>query len=250
MSERSDYPAGVPCWVETLRPDPEPAVAFYGGLFGWTFTEAAETEYRYALADGLRVAGVAAGPLSWNTYICVDDIDDARRRAEAAGAMAIATLDRRPAGRLAMLADPTGAPIGLWEPGELRGAQRVNAPGSWTMSSLHTPDLGRAAAFFGTVFGWKAESLGALTMFRVPGYDGEPGQPIPPDAVAVMIEAVEGMPAHWNVNFRVADTRSTLARAQELGGSVMGTPVDTPGMRSAVIADPGGAVFSISSIKT
>jgi predicted enzyme related to lactoylglutathione lyase len=163
--------------------------------------------------------------------------------------MAIATIDRLPDGRLAMLADPTGAPFGLWEPGERSGAQRVNAPGSWTMSSLHTPDPERAAAFFAAVFGWKAESLGALTMFRLPGYEGEPGQPIPPDAVAVMAQAVEGMPAHWNVNFRVTETTVTLARAKELGGSVMGTPVDTPGMRSAVIADPGGAVFSISSVK-
>ena len=118
------------------------------------------------------------------------------------------------------------------------------------MSSLHTPDPERAAAFFAAVFGWQAESLGALTMFRVPGYEGEPGQPLPPDAVAVMVQAVAGMPAHWNVNFRVADTMITLARAQELGGAVMGTPVDTPGMRSAVIADPGGAVFSISSVKS
>jgi predicted enzyme related to lactoylglutathione lyase len=249
MSDRTDYAAGVPCWVETLRPDPEPAVAFYGGLFGWTFSEGGPREYRYALVDGLRVAGVAAGPLSWNTYIRVDDVTEARKRAEAAGAMAIATIDRRPAGRLSMLADPTGAPFGIWEAGERRGAQRVNAPGTWTMSSLHTPDPERAAAFFGTVFGWRAETLGALTMFRLPGYDGEPGQPIPPDAVAVMARAVEGMPAHWNVNFRVADTTATVARATELGGAVMGTPVDTPGMRSAVITDPGGAVFSISSVK-
>ena len=37
MSERNEYPPGVSCWVDTLQPDPEAAVRFYGDLFGWTF---------------------------------------------------------------------------------------------------------------------------------------------------------------------------------------------------------------------
>ena len=38
MSERDRYPAGVPCWVETLQPDPRAAAAFYAGVLGWEFT--------------------------------------------------------------------------------------------------------------------------------------------------------------------------------------------------------------------
>jgi predicted enzyme related to lactoylglutathione lyase len=37
MSERETYPAGVPCWVETLQPDPQAGRDFYGSLFGWEF---------------------------------------------------------------------------------------------------------------------------------------------------------------------------------------------------------------------
>lgn len=37
MSERDEYPAGVPCWVETLQPDAQAARDFYGALFGWEF---------------------------------------------------------------------------------------------------------------------------------------------------------------------------------------------------------------------
>src|SRR4051812_28317739 len=37
MSERDDYPAGVPCWVDTLQADVNAALDFYGQLFGWTF---------------------------------------------------------------------------------------------------------------------------------------------------------------------------------------------------------------------
>jgi uncharacterized protein len=32
MSERNDYPPGVPCWVDTLQPDADAAVRFYGDL--------------------------------------------------------------------------------------------------------------------------------------------------------------------------------------------------------------------------
>lgn len=37
MSERNEYPAGVPCWVDTLTPDVAAAKAFYGELLGWDY---------------------------------------------------------------------------------------------------------------------------------------------------------------------------------------------------------------------
>ena len=40
MLERDGYMPGVPCWVDTTQPDPEAAVAFYNGLFGWDSTDA------------------------------------------------------------------------------------------------------------------------------------------------------------------------------------------------------------------
>ena len=40
MSTREDYPAGVPCWVDTNQPDPVDAARFYSGLFGWQTEDA------------------------------------------------------------------------------------------------------------------------------------------------------------------------------------------------------------------
>ena len=40
MSTREDYPAGVPCWVDTSQPDPADAARFYSGLFGWQTEDA------------------------------------------------------------------------------------------------------------------------------------------------------------------------------------------------------------------
>jgi predicted enzyme related to lactoylglutathione lyase len=161
-----------------------------------------------------------------------------------------------PAGRLAVLADPTGAAFCVWEPGEREGAQLVNEPNTWLMSSLHTPDPVAAAAFYGAAFGWQAESMGPVTLFRLPGYVG--GQPdeekaarwqgMPRDVVAVAAPPSADVPPHWNVNFRVADADAIAARATAVGGTVVVAPMDTPGFRSAVIADPQGAVFSVSQV--
>jgi len=54
------------------------------------------------------------------------------------------------------------------------------------------------------------------------------------------------VPPHWNVNFRVDDADAIAAHATELGGSVMMPPADGGGFRSAALADPQGAVFSVS----
>src|SRR5919108_362719 len=40
LPERDGYIPGVPCWIDTSQPDPEAAVDFYAGLFGWEFRDA------------------------------------------------------------------------------------------------------------------------------------------------------------------------------------------------------------------
>ena len=57
MSDQDRYIPGVPCWVDTTQPDPEAAVAFYGGLFGWEFEDVMPPD---APQPVLRRAGSAA----------------------------------------------------------------------------------------------------------------------------------------------------------------------------------------------
>ena len=247
MSERDRYPAGVPCWVETTQPDPEAAAEFYAALFGWDFAEAGE--YLVAQIDGRAVAGIGPAPTpSWNTYVRVDDADAAVARATIAGGGVLAgPIDALPSGRLAVMADPTGAVICVWEAHEREGAQLVNEPNTWTMSALHSPDPATASSFYSAMFGWLPEPFGPATLLRLRDHvGGEPAQPVPRDVVAVMAPADASVPPHWNVNFRVSGADATVELAASLGGTVVMPPVDTPGFRSAAIADPGGAVFSVS----
>ena len=66
MPERDGYIPGVPCWVDTSQPDPEAAVDFYGGLFGWEFEDVmppgSEGKYFIARIRGGDVAAVGSLP--------------------------------------------------------------------------------------------------------------------------------------------------------------------------------------------
>jgi len=121
MSERSSYPHGVPCWVDTLQPDPEAAKQFYGELFGWQFSgpgpmPGTPGKYFVARLRGRDVAGIASQPegvpaaTAWNTHIAVNNVDDACARAQSAGGtVLVSPFDAPPAGRMAVVNDPAGA---------------------------------------------------------------------------------------------------------------------------------------------
>jgi predicted enzyme related to lactoylglutathione lyase len=74
-----------------------------------------------------------------------------------------------------------------------------------------------------------------------------PEQPVPRDVVAVLM-ASEGEPV-WSVDFWIDDAESAGARATELGGSVVVPPREIPGFLNIVIADPAGAVISLSELR-
>ena len=260
MSEMPNYIEGVPCWVDTLQPDPDAAANFYGKLFGWTFAGPCPMpngeKYFVAQLKGRDVAGVASMPAEvprpcWSTYVLVDDIEAACRRAREAGGMVlVAPTAAPPAGTFAVLRDPTGGIMGVWQAQERAGAQMVNAPACWTMNQLTTGDAERAAAFYKAVFGWETQSFGeggAFTLFRLPNYvGGVPQQPVARDVVAVMNQG-DG-DAYWSVDFRVSDVDTTADLVAQLGGVVVVAPFDTGFSRNAVLQDPQGAVFSIHSV--
>jgi uncharacterized protein len=265
MSERSEYPNGVPCWVDTLAPDPHRSMRFYERLFGWEFEGPGSTpgdppgEYFVARLGGRDVAGLGSvgdenTPAAWSTYISVASVDGVVERATAAGAQLLAgPVQASPAGRLAVLADPAGAVFGVWEAEDRQGAQLVNAPSAWAMSMLQTSDPDGARRFYGELFGWEAEPLdmGGLEgmLWRLPGYlGGEPHQPVPRDVVAVMVPVAGEGRSQWNVDFSIDDADAAAATAQELGGAVLAPAHDTAGFRQAVLADPHGAVFSVSTL--
>jgi predicted enzyme related to lactoylglutathione lyase len=147
--------------------------------------------------------------------------------------------------------DPVGATFCAWEGGDREGAQLVNEPGAWSMSALQTDAPDRAAEFYGAVFGWETEAFGPATLFRLPGYvGGEESQPVARDVVAVMVPASSEAPSVWGVDFWTDDLERAVADVRRLGGTVLAGPYDAPpSFSQAVVADPGGAVLTLSQLK-
>jgi uncharacterized protein len=269
MSERDAYQHGVPCWVETLQPEPEGAMRFYGELFGWEFAGpgampgAPSGQYFVARLRGADVAGIGSQPPeyappdpSWITHVSVDSVDEAAEKTKSAGGeVVVDPFDAFPAGRLAVLTDPAGALFCAWEPQNRNGAQRVNEPSAWAMSTLNTHDAAGAKKFYGAVFGWETDTFemgeGEMTLWRVPGYvGGKPEQPVSREVVGVMAPAAgDDVAPHWSVNFWIDDADAAADNSTRLGGKVVVAPHDLPGFREAVLADPHGAAFSVSELR-
>jgi uncharacterized protein len=273
MPERDGYIPGVPCWVDTSQPDPEAAVDFYRGLFGWEFEDVmppdSEGKYFMARLRGGDVAAVgsipeAAPPMAmWNTYIWVDSADDAAAKARAAGGgVLMEPFDVMDAGRMAVVADREGAAFSVWQAKRNKGAQIVNEPGSLSFNGLGTRDVEAAKAFYDSMFGWRTLDVGGGTeMWTLPGYGdylerdnpdlrkmiAETGGPPGFEDVVASINPLPDdqpdTPPHWSVTFAVEDADATAARATELGGTLVVPPLEAPWVRMTIINDPQGATL-------
>jgi uncharacterized protein len=275
MPERDGYIPGVPCWVDTSQPDPQAAVDFYSGLFGWEFEDVmppgSEGEYFIARLRGGNVAAVGSIPEAapqtamWNTYIWVDSADEtASKVRDAGGSVVMEPFDVMDAGRMAVFTDPEGAAFCVWQAKENKGAQIVNEHGSLNFNGLNTRDVKGAKAFYGSVFGWTTLALPGAEMWMLPGYGDYLERDNPdlrkqtaeaggPEGFVDVVASINPIPddqpdtpAHWSVTFAVDDADATAAKATELGGKVIVPPFDAPWVRTTVINDPQGATFIAS----
>lgn len=276
MSDRDRYIPGVPCWVDTTQPDPEAAVEFYGGLFGWQFEDTmpadAPGSYLIARLGGGDVAAVsspmgeAPPQATWNTHVWVDSADETAAKVRAAGGTVLAEpFDVMEAGRMAVCADPAGAAFCLWQAGKHRGAAVVNEAGSLNFNNLSVRDLEGAKAFYSAVFGWEVLTMdGGFGMWSLPGYGefldelnpgtvermAEMGAPLGFENVVASLDPIPAdqpeTPPHWGVTFGVDDADAIAEKAAKLGGKVLVDPFDAPWVRMTVIADPQGATFTAS----
>ncbi|MFF1883510.1 VOC family protein [Pseudarthrobacter sp. NPDC058196] len=247
MAERDTSSVGAPCWVDTWQPDPKAAKEFYGQLFGWSFDEAipmsgVDGDYYQARLDGRPVAGVGQAPpqspAGWLTHVRVEDVAEASARAEQAGGRQLMSFGAH--APTALVADSSGVLFCLRQAGEKGGVELADQPNCWAMSSLHTPDLGKARDFYRTMFTWELKSSPDAPFSLWLLHDRMV-------AVATSTEGVD-VPPNWSVNFAVANADTTAHRAVALGGGILMEPSNTSGFRSAVISDPWGGVVAVSAV--
>ncbi len=244
--------AGTFCWFECGTTDADAAKKFYTELFGWnsmdvpmpgdgggtyTLLKAGDDDLAglYSLT-GPQFEGV---PSHWATYVAVDSADESHTRALSLGAKSVlAPMDVPGVARIAMVTDPTGANIAMFQAGEHCGGPE-QGPFGW--SELATRDTKAAGVFYSELFGWKLKTDDGpmkYTEFQVGGRSI--------GGMMAMTEQHGDAPAHWMPYVMVPDCNATAAKAGELGAKTFVPPNDIPNVgRFAVFADPTGAALAI-----
>jgi predicted enzyme related to lactoylglutathione lyase len=256
MTEMTRHDAGMLCWADLETSDPSAAKGFYGELFGWSFKDEPMTEggvYSMAQVRGKSVAALAKmeperakqGILPhWNTYISVTDVEATTKKVAPAGGKVLeAPFDAMGEGRMAIVQDPTGAILYLWQPLKHQGATLMNETGALCWAELMTHDTKAAGDFYAKVLGWKPETMdmgpmGQYTVFGVGKAQATGMMELPKEASMA--------PSAWSIYVAVENCDATVTKATKMRGKVLVPARDAKDVgRFAVLQDPQGAVICV-----
>ena len=110
--------------VELTTPDTGKAKSFYGALFGWKLDDVEMAPgFTYTLirvgegtGGGIMKTPGPGVPTAWLPYVLVDDVAAATAKAKSLGATVCKDVTEVTGeGSFSIIADPTGAAIGLWQ---------------------------------------------------------------------------------------------------------------------------------------
>lgn len=253
MTIVESYKPGVFCWLECATTDQAAGKEFYASLFPWKVDDqdmgdGSYTMFKksgqnvaalYTMRNEMREQGV---PPHWQLYVTVADADETVAKAQSAGGSAMGeAFDVFNSGRMALISDPGGAVLGVWQAKEHIGASVVNEHGALVWTELLAHDTKAAGDFYGQIFGWTTDSMDmAGTTYTVFANGGRN------QAGMMEIQKDWGpVPQSWMPYLAVDDCDAIIEKAIELGGSLVNGPMDTPGGRFATLHDPQGAVFSV-----
>ncbi|RXZ65881.1 VOC family protein [Pelagerythrobacter rhizovicinus] len=250
-------------WYELMTPDPAGARAFYREVVGWDIEAessmpAGGPDYRMikrsdggdaggvlALTDAMCESGARPG---WFGYVHVPDVDAAVARiVEAGGTVFTGPHDLEGVGRMAMVADPQGAPIYVMTP--TPPADRPDAqsdvfdyekPQHVRWNELQTTDTDAAVALYTELFGW--EQKDKMPMGEMGDYlfihqgDGMIG--------AMMPKMPDVPQSVWTYYVGVDDIDRAAKAVADGGGKLLDEIMEIPGGEFAFhCLDPQGAAI-------
>jgi len=238
------YHYGKFVWADLITPDVARAKTFYGGLFGWTFSQ--YDRYTMITNNGKRIAGIvnitpASDKMSqplWLPVMSVADVDKAAAFVRHHGGEILkGPLDMRGRGRAALVQDPQGAELVILHAATGDPVDGKPGIGDWIWNEIWTNVPENTAAFY--------SPLGNYTRMKVG------------DAYEILISEnrwragirfifKDPYKVRWVLAVRVKDPVRILTRVKKLGGSVLLRPDEPPSNGdTALIADPDGALLML-----
>lgn len=234
-------------WVDLAAADLDGAIAFYHDVMGWETFTVPGTDYTMFTTDGEPVAGVMAlteemgeMPPVWSTYVGVTDAAATCAMAvELGGSVFQDPFDIPDGGKVAVVGDPAGAAICLFEGISDTGFRLLDEPGAPCWFDLQSRNASAAVDFYKALFGWTAEPMEGMP-YDVFSLDGVPvagclqmGDQMPPE-----------VPSHWVVAFSIhTPVPEFIAKATQKGATAVGEPMDSIYGTGVPMLDPWGAPF-------
>src|SRR6185437_10218850 len=260
QEKRGPNPPGSFIWYELMTTDAEGAKAFYDAVVGWTIGDASPEFQGYRMlgrSDGKFAGGVlpltdemqqhGARPM-WLGYINVDDVDRSAASIEAAGGKTLMKHDIPNVGRIAMIADPQGAPFYIMkpippanDPNARSDVYSREAPQRVAWNELMTSDQNGAIDFYLGQFGWTkgdAMPMGEMGTYQLLNHDG--------DTIGAVMTKAPDKPTRWRFYIRVDDVERAKSTIESKGGTIVHGPMEVPGGDRVLIGiDPHGAEFAL-----
>ena len=253
---------GAFIWYELMTTDPEGAKAFYDAVVGWDIGPNTGSAMDYRMikrADGGHAGGLlvltdtmisgGARP-TWLGYVAVPDVDATVASFEAAGGRVHSPATDMPGvGRIAMVADPQGAPLYLMrptppsdDPDAVSDVFSVDKPQHVRWNELATSDPAAAIDFLQQQFGWRKDGempMGDLGAYEFLSHEGT--------MIGAVMPLMPGMPRPgWSFYFGVEDIDRAAETIRSAGGTVTAEPMQIPGGEYSLSAiDPQGAPFGL-----
>ena len=242
-------------WYELMTTDPQAAVAFYTQALGWT-TETWDTSgspYTMWHTSQGNMGGVMelpeparkmGAPPHWMGYVAVPSVDATVAVARSLGGnVYVQPMDIPNVGRFAVIADPQGASLAVFQSPDPMRAHDRSKSGEFNWHELIAADAAAAMAFYRELFGW--EPLGDFDMGPMGKYHlfGRNGVQM---GGMLSKTAEMPMPPCWLYYVFVTDLDGAIARSKAAGGQLLMGPQDIPGGgRIAQLSDPQGATFAL-----
>lgn len=261
--ERCGNSQGSFIWYELITPDPIGAKRFYDSVAGWDIQPEAlpgPIEYRMIRrSDGGNAGGVlrltdemaarGARPV-WLGYVAVGDVDQSVASIEQAGGKVLMPASDIPdVGRIAMVADPQGAPLYVMNPTPPAGQEdkesdvfSVDRPQHVRWNELATTDPDAAVEFYRRHFGWGQEGdmdMGECGKYRFIQHGNV--------MIGAIMPKMPEMPVSlWSYYIGVDDIDRATAAVRDGGGQILNGPMEIPGGEYALNGmDPQGAAFGL-----
>lgn len=245
-------------WYELLTSDPKGAIAFYTEVIGWKTQPFEGSDYQMWVGSQGPLGGVTqlpdaakkmGAPPYWQANVIVKNVDESVAKVKQLGGNVYHVEAVPTVGKIAVISDPQGAVIALFQPDGDMPERDIAKDGEFSWHELYTTDQDKALDFYNQICGWEKLGdfdMGPMGKYFLWGRNGKqlggmmniPPQMKTPDGKPV--------PPNWCYYATTSDFDAAFERAKAKGAKVLNGPMEVPGGQRVVqLMDPQGAVFAL-----